>query len=1072
MALVSPGVQVTVIDESTYAPNNVGTIASIVVATAQDKISGTGATIAPGTTAENANKTYIIGSQRELVSTFGSPLFYKTASNTPIHGYEINEYGLMAAYSLLGVSNNVHITRADIDLNELVSTSSRPKGSPSDRTLWLDTIDTSWGIFEWSKTAGSFTNKVPVVITNTDDLIAGAPKASMGIAGDYAIVATNTSNPMYYKNRMNTWVLVGSTMWQTSHATIEATIASPTLVNGESIILNGTTVVLNGTTISSLKTDINTASVTGVTADVINNKLEIYATDSAASDGVTTDGKITLANSAGTILTDAGLTAGVYASPRLQQTPHYSIPEWKTTDTTPRPAGSVWIKTTASNLGASFDIASYNTAEASFGAVSAPLYVNDRTANKTLDPTGGQAIAFNSMYVQYDVNENKTATYKLFRRAVEGSLAVIGEVNTATPITAGNTFTVQTSQANSAGLSALTTVTTSGTSLADLASDLNGANVNNLSASVNSSGYLVINHTLGGVIVLKDITGTPIADAGFTSSIVTGQVRAGNDSDLILSNWVPATYTATESAPSSDPSNNRLWYHAGFDADVMIHDGQDWRGYHNVINDARGHNLADTDPEGVIFSASEPLTQSDESALVNGDLWLDTGDLDNYPTLYRYETVASEAQWVLIDNSDQESENGIIFADARFMGNTTTDIVTGTVTSTADLLTSDVLDIDAPLPEPYPRGTLLFNTRRSTYSVKQFRSNYFSRSNFSDTSVYPVLPSEKDAWVTVSGNKNDGSPYMGRKAVRKLVVAAMKEATDTSTDLRDEARLFNLIATPGYPELITNMVKLNNDRRQTAFVIGDTPLRLQPTGTDIQRWSTNASGAADNGEDGLITADYNLGVFYSAAQTTDLTGNVITVPSSHMMLRTISKSDDQSYPWFAPAGARRGLVDNVTSIGYIDAATGEYTTNNVRESLRDVLYTNKINPITFMTSRGILNYGNKTRSATDSSLDRINVARLTAFLRGQLHRLAINYVHEPNDKITRDELKQQVEQILNDLVVKRGVYDYLVVCDESNNTPDRIDRSELYVDVAIEPVKAAEFIYIPIRLKNTGEISG
>ena len=78
---------------------------------------------------------------------------------------------------------------------------------------------------------------------------------------------------------------------------------------------------------------------------------------------------------------------------------------------------------------------------------------------------------------------------------------------------------------------------------------------------------------------------------------------------------------------------------------------------------------------------------------------------------------------------------------------------------------------------------------------------------------------------------------------------------------------------------------------------------------------------------------------------------------------------------------------------------------------------------------------------------------------------------EPNDKITRDELKEGVEQLLNDLVAKRGLFDYLVVCDESNNTPDRIDRNELYVDIAIEPVKAAEFIFIPIRLKNTGEIA-
>ena len=94
------------------------------------------------------------------------------------------------------------------------------------------------------------------------------------------------------------------------------------------------------------------------------------------------------------------------------------------------------------------------------------------------------------------------------------------------------------------------------------------------------------------------------------------------------------------------------------------------------------------------------------------------------------------------------------------------------------------------------------------------------------------------------------------------------------------------------------------------------------------------------------------------------------------------------------------------------------------------------------------------------------------YLRSQLNKLAKPYIFEPNDKITRDEIKQQVDSLLLELVGQRALYDFLVVCDESNNTPTRIDRNELYVDIAIEPVKAVEFIYIPLRLKNTGEIAG
>ena len=81
------------------------------------------------------------------------------------------------------------------------------------------------------------------------------------------------------------------------------------------------------------------------------------------------------------------------------------------------------------------------------------------------------------------------------------------------------------------------------------------------------------------------------------------------------------------------------------------------------------------------------------------------------------------------------------------------------------------------------------------------------------------------------------------------------------------------------------------------------------------------------------------------------------------------------------------------------------------------------------------------------------------------------FVFEPNDGITRAEIAGVIETLMIDLVAKRGVYDYLVVCDLSNNTPARIDRNELWVDVAIEPVKAAEFIYIPVRILNTGELA-
>jgi phage tail sheath protein FI len=188
-----------------------------------------------------------------------------------------------------------------------------------------------------------------------------------------------------------------------------------------------------------------------------------------------------------------------------------------------------------------------------------------------------------------------------------------------------------------------------------------------------------------------------------------------------------------------------------------------------------------------------------------------------------------------------------------------------------------------------------------------------------------------------------------------------------------------------------------------------------------------------------------------------------------MILRTIALNDQVAYPWFAPAGLRRGGITNATAVGYIDGE-GEFASVALNNGQRDTLYDAKINPITFFANSGLVNFGQKTRARSASALDRINVARLIVYLRRRLSILAKPFIMEPNDKITRDELKDVVDGVMRELVALRAITDYLIVCDKSNNTPARIDRNELYVDIAIVPTKAVEFIYIPLRLKNTGSL--
>jgi hypothetical protein len=332
MALLSPGVEVSVIDESQYLPAATNSVPYFLIATAQNKVSGSGVGVAAGTLKINANRVYQITSQRDLAATFGNPFFYKTTIGTPINGYELNEYGLLAAYSALGVTNRAFVQRVDIDLTQLTATLVRPTGEPNNGTYWLNTATSQWGIFEWNQVTGAFSNQIPSVITSTSELLNGVPLQDYGTINGYAIVATNAQNPLYYKNGAvatvasynsttltdlyNNWVLVGSDDWKLSYPTIQgANAVTSTLTAGNTIVINGDTVAVPASTdntIQGLSTAINAAAITGVYSAVISNKLCLFADSTATGDGSTADDGAIVVNSTGStpaLLTTLGITA-------------------------------------------------------------------------------------------------------------------------------------------------------------------------------------------------------------------------------------------------------------------------------------------------------------------------------------------------------------------------------------------------------------------------------------------------------------------------------------------------------------------------------------------------------------------------------------------------------------------------------------------------------------------------------------------------------------------------------------------------------------------------------------------
>jgi len=1117
MALVSPGIQISINDQSQYVNSNIGSVPLVVLATAQDKTYNNAT--ATGTTKANAGMLQSFASQRELVTALGTPTFKLSASGTPVNGSELNEYGLLTAYSALGVSNQLYAIRADVDLAQLTGTSVRPTADAADGTYWLNTDETQFGIYELS--TNSFSNLTPLIISSSKQVYNDSnyaynvptPISSVGSPGDYALVFVNTDGTtaktirLFYKTDAtalpvasggpgpNAWVQIGGTSWQYAVSVALGTATNVTISNSSTLTINTVTVTTPGSGtlgISDLATAINSASISGVKAASINGKLSLYVTSSAKSNGSTTDGKLIISDGLHAPLAVVGFTtsaaqvttlnsSGAYYAPYVFYGSYAQAPSggWYSTDAQPRPNGSIWWKTTSTGKGFTPVFNKYSAATKHWTALNSPMYQSLNAAIYAFDPIGGGAgIDIGQPTAIFGINDTTSNNLQFFAQSVNNvSKGTGGQLLSATPFTAGTSFRIQSSAPGTSDLTT-TTITLSSTSPSSFVSDVLAANIPYVTAAFNSAdgtyGSISFTHTAGGDIILSNIT------TGVTAPLTVARFVAGQGSNLVINtilntieidSWTNITNSINyqSNMPYTAPATGTYWYYSNpADVDIMVNDNG-WKGYQNVTSDVRGYNLSNTDDNGPIISAgAAPIAQSSGASLQKGDMWLDSSDLVNYPKLYRYNGVV----WVAIDNTDHTSGNGIIFADARWDTNGTTDVISGSLPAISTLNFSNYIDLDAPDYRLYPRGTLLFNTRRSGYNVKKFVANYFNSTSFPVPSSTPntpgATPTVTNAWVSVSGTNSKGVMNSGSAAQRAIVVAALASAIDSNTDVIEDIYNFNLLVCPGYPEVTANLINLNNNRSNTGFIIGDTPMTLAPNTIDITNWVNNNTGS---GLPQVAATDPYTGIYYPAGRTTDLAGNVVAVPASYAVLRTFLHSDQISYPWFAPAGVTRGLVSNLTDLGYINATTGAWIHNGINQGIRDAIYPLNINPITQLPNTGIVVWGQKTRNASTTSRSSVNVVRLENYLRRIFKTVSNGYLFEQNDTITRKSIARQIEGALNDVLSKRGVYDFLVICDHSNNTSQTIAAQQLYVDVAIEPMRDVEFIYIPIALYNPGDIA-
>lgn len=183
----------------------------------------------------------------------------------------------------------------------------------------------------------------------------------------------------------------------------------------------------------------------------------------------------------------------------------------------------------------------------------------------------------------------------------------------------------------------------------------------------------------------------------------------------------------------------------------------------------------------------------------------------------------------------------------------------------------------------------------------------------------------------------------------------------------------------------------------------------------------------------------------------------VYIPAAPMTAGVMAATDDVAAPWFSPAGSRRGQYFGVTSLAY-----------NATKSQRDTLYKASVNPIVNLPGQGILLYGDKTKLGRPSAFDRINVRRLFLGVERAIKSAAQGVMFEFNDEFTRAEFVNIVEPFLREIKGRRGITDFRVVCDETNNTPSVIDANRFVASVFIKPARSINYVTLNFVAVRTG----
>jgi len=303
------------------------------------------------------------------------------------------------------------------------------------------------------------------------------------------------------------------------------------------------------------------------------------------------------------------------------------------------------------------------------------------------------------------------------------------------------------------------------------------------------------------------------------------------------------------------------------------------------------------------------------------------------------------------------------------------------------------------------------------------------------------------------GGAGDDIPYIGETLFNNITtitqgLPANNYLTASNILSNKDEYDFELLITPGltkanHSSAVSNFISVAEDRGDFFYI------------TDLKEYASTLTSVVNSAA--TVNTNY-AGAYWPWVQVVSQeTGKLVWVPASTIMAGVYAYNDNVSAEWFAPAGLNRGGLG-----GVIQAE------RKLSPTMRDSLYAGKVNPIATFPNVGVTAFGQKTLQQKSSALDRINVRRLLIALKRYIGNVAKTLVFEQNTTVTRNRFLSQVTPYLESVQQRQGLYAFKVVMDESNNTPDVIDRNQLVGQIYLQPTRTAEFILLDFNILPTG----